>query len=118
MTYDYNELEGQALKAIKEQNLIFIEEIVSFMDCSIETFYKRKMQESDKIKKAILDNKIRIKGKLRDKMYKAEHPTAWLALYRLSSTTEEHKLLNQTYTDHTTKGEKISVVIDSTESDL
>ena len=67
--YKTEELEKQAADAITQHNLIFIEEVVSFMDCSRSTFYERRLDKSDILKGLILRNKNEIKARLRKKWY-------------------------------------------------
>ena len=40
MAYDKDKLYNQAVKAIEEHNLFFIEDIVAFISCSKPTFYE------------------------------------------------------------------------------
>lgn len=110
MTYKTEELLEQAIKAASK-GLIFIEDIVAYMDCSKPTFYEHKINESVKLNNIIYKNKTYIKQRLREKMLDSDNPTMVLALYRLCSTAEEHRLLNQTYTDHTSNGETVKPVI-------
>jgi hypothetical protein len=53
MAYKTKELEKQALEAIKEHGLVFIEEIVAFLPCSKPTFYEHGLNELDSIVQAI-----------------------------------------------------------------
>lgn len=92
--YDTADLEKQALEAITKKKLVFVEEVVSFLPCDKTTFYAHKLHESNAIKEAIEKNKVDKKLGLRDKMYKAENPTAWVALYKLLGTEEEAERLN------------------------
>jgi len=55
-------------------------------------------------------NKIEKKQGLRKKWYENVNATTQLALYRLLSIPQEHKLLNQSYVYHTTDGEKVGEV--------
>jgi hypothetical protein len=48
-----------------------------------------------------------MKAKMRSKWYESDNATLQLALYRLTSSNDEHKKLNQNYTDITSKNEKI-----------
>ena len=56
--YNTDELERQALAAIKEHKLMFIEHLVAYLPCSKPTFYELKLNESNAIKKAIEENRI------------------------------------------------------------
>lgn len=94
MAYSKTKLEKQAIDAITKKNLVFIEEVVAFLPCDKTTFYAHQLHESNAIKEAIEANKVNRKGGLRDKMYNAENPTAWIALYKLLGTDEEAEKLN------------------------
>jgi hypothetical protein len=110
MKYNKEKLFQQAKEAVLKNNLIFIEEIVSFLPCSKQTFYDYfplGSDELDELKAIIEDNTINIKSGLRNKWYESDNPTLQIALYRLTSREDEHKKLNQTYTDITSKNEKI-----------
>ena len=112
MAYNPEELFQQAKQVAESENLIFIEEIVSFLPCDKTTFYKHFPLDSNELyelKTIINNNKVAIKATMRKKWYDSENPTLQLALYRLTSSSEEHKLLNQQYQDHTTNGKDMSV---------
>jgi hypothetical protein len=110
MAYDKDKLYNQAVKAIEEHNLFFIEDIVAFVSCSKPTFYEYFPVDSNELNnlKELLDNnKIETKSRIRAKLMKSEKAAELLALYRLIATTEEHQKLNQSYVDHTSKGKEL-----------
>jgi|31_taG_2_1085359.scaffolds.fasta_scaffold03581_4 hypothetical protein len=89
MAYNTKELEQQALEAIKEHGLIFIEEVVSFLPCSKPTFYEHGLNESNAIKEAITLNKVSKKAKLRKNWEHSENATLNISLYKLLANEEE-----------------------------
>jgi hypothetical protein len=89
MAYNTNELEQQALEAIKEHGLVFIEEVVSFLPCSKPTFYEHGLNESNAIKEAIKYNKVSKKAKLRKNWEHSENATLNISLYKLLANEEE-----------------------------
>jgi hypothetical protein len=100
----------KAKEVIAKHNLIFIEEIVSFLPISKPTFYEYfpiDSNEINELKSLLEDNAVSTKAKLRTKWYESDNPTLQIALYRLTSRDDEHKKLNQSYIDHTSKNEKI-----------
>ena len=112
MAYDTQKLFEQAKEAVKNNNLFFIEDIVAFIPCSRSTFYERfpdGSDELDTLKDLLEQNRIKTKSSIRAKLYKSEKAAELLALYRLIATPEEHQKLNQSYIDHTSKGEKIEI---------
>lgn len=112
MAYVTSELKEKAIKAIKEHNLLFIEDICAYIGISVPCFYDHFNKDSNDYKdlRYMLDeNKITVKTKIRKKWLDADRDTGLMALYKLCSTPEEHKKLQQNYTDHTTDGEKINI---------
>ncbi len=110
MAYDRKKIFEQAKTAIKENNLFFIEDIIAFIPCNKDTFYRffpKGSDEYDTLKRLLEDNKVRTKSSIRAKLFKSQKAAELLALYRLICTPEEHQKLNQQYIDHTSKGEKI-----------
>jgi hypothetical protein len=111
MAYNKNKIHEQALKAIKENNLFFIEDVVAWLPISKPTLYDYfpiDSNELNTIKALLEENKTKTKSAIRAKLFKSQKAAELLALYRLICTPEEHQLLNQSYIDHTTKGEKIN----------
>lgn len=111
MAYDQKKIYEQAKKAIEDNNLFFIEDVVAFIPCSKTTFYDFfpvDSNELDTLKELMEDNKIKEKAKIRIKLMESNKAAELLALYRLLATKEEHQKLNQSYVDHTSKGGKIN----------
>ena len=111
MAYDKEEIYETAKKAIEENNLFFIEDVVAFLPCAKQTFYDFYPLESDEMDniKDLLDrNKVKTKSSIRAKLYKGTKASELLALYRLICTPDERRSLNQSYIDHTTKGKKMN----------
>jgi|SRR5690606_12777536 len=113
MAYDTGKLYEQAIEAIEENNLFFIEDIVAFIPCSKPTFYEHFPIDSNELNtlKELLDkNKVVEKVAIRKKLKTSDKAAELLALYRLLATPEEHQKLNQSYVDHTTKGKEITSI--------
>jgi len=107
---DIQNIFEKAKNIAKEKQLIWIYEIIAYLPVSESTFYEYFPGNSEKlegIKEILEDNKVEIKSELRRKWRDSDNPTLQIALYRLTSESEEHKKLNQSYVDHTTGGEKI-----------
>lgn len=110
MAYDKEKLYQQAITQIKENNLFFIEDVVAFIPCGKTAFYEYfpvGSNESNTLKDLLDQNKIKTKSEIRKKLYRSEKAAELLALYRLIATADEHQRLNQSYVDHSTKGEKL-----------
>ena len=111
MAYNKEKLYQQAEEAIKKNNLFFIEDIVAFLPCDKTTFYRLfpvDCNEYNTLKELLDDNKVKTKSSIRAKLWKSNKASELLALYRLIATSEEHQKLNQSYIDHTSKGESIN----------
>ena len=113
MAYDKNKIFQQAKEAIEKNNLFFVEDIVAFLPISKPTFYEYfpiDSNELNDIKELLEQNKIRTKSSIRAKLWKSSKAAELLALYRLICTPEEHKLLNQSYVDHTSAGKRLTTI--------
>ena len=109
MAFDRDKLYQQAQKAITENNLFFIEDVVAFIPCSKPTFYEHfpiDSNELNNLKDLLEQNKIRTKSAIRAKLYKSPKASELLALYRLICTPDERKMLNQNYIELTGKDGK------------
>lgn len=110
MAYDTEKLLKQAIKAIKEKNLFFIEDVVAYLPCTKPTFYEHKLNESNDLKEALLENRINVKVSMRKKWQESDNATLQMGLMKLVSTNEERKKLSQTFQDVTTDGERLGKV--------
>ena len=94
MAYKKADLEAQALKAIKEHNLMFVSDLVAYLPCSSSTFYAKNLEKSEAIKELLNKNRINVKNGLRAKWFKSDNPTVQIALYKLIGTDDEAHRLN------------------------
>jgi hypothetical protein len=113
MAYDKKKIFEQAKEVIVKNKLFFVEDIVAFLPISKPTFYDFFPIESDEInelKELLNQNRTELKVSMRSKWYKSNAPALQMALMKLIATPEELKKLSMQYNDHTTGGEKISVI--------
>lgn len=96
MAYKTENLEKQALAAIKKNKLMFIEHIVAFLPCSKETFYNHKLHESDAIKKAVEEMRVSKKTKMLSNWIDSETPSLQIAAMKMISEEHEAHRLNGT----------------------
>ena len=93
--------EKEIIEVIKKNNLFVINDIFAFYSgCVRETFYKRKLNLSDNIKKAIDDNKIKTKQSMKNKWFKSDNATLQMGLMKLLGSDEEAHRLNGTKTEN------------------
>ena len=101
MAYKTSELKAKAIEAIKKNKLIFIEDICAMIGISSPCFYDHFQKDSDdfnELRSLLDENKISLKVSLRKKWFESDNATTQMALYKLCSTKEEHKKLQQNYT--------------------
>ena len=112
MAYDKQKLIEQAIEAIKKYNLIFVDDVISMLPCSIQTFYTHKLEQHEEIKKLLNKNKVSIKNGLRKRWYEKPNPITDIALYKLTGTADERDALNNAKQkiDLTTGGDKLSKI--------
>lgn len=109
MRYDKEKIYEQAVKAVKENDLYFADDIMAYLPCDRSTFYRLIPQGSDlsdNLKVLLDDNKIRTKIGIRAKLFQSGKAGELLALYRLICTPEERRMLNQNYIEITGKDGK------------
>lgn len=99
MAYSTSDLEKKALKAIKEHNLVFTDEVFVFCGCSRRCYYDHKVHELHTIKDALEENKINTKLALRKKWRDSDNATVQIALYKLIGTDEESDRINSQKTN-------------------
>ena len=107
--YNKKKIYEQAKEAITKNNLFFVNDILAWLPCSRSWFYDAFPDGSDELdtfKGMLEQNKIKTKSAIRSKLFKSDKAGELLALYRLICTPEEHRLLNQNYTELTGKDGK------------
>lgn len=110
---DKDKLKVKAIEAITKNKLIFVEDVAAMCGINKTTLYDKFPIESNDyndIKELLEQNKIDIKVSIRYKWSKSDNPTAQMALYKLCSNAEEHRKLQQNYTDVTSKNEQIQSI--------
>ena len=108
MAYDKVEIYDKAIKAIKDNVLYFIEDVVAYLPCDKTTFYRFfevKSNEYNNIKEALEDNRVNTKVKMRKKWEDSENATLQMGLMKLIGTDEEAHRLNGTKTETKHSGE-------------
>ena len=94
MAYKIKELENLALKAITENKLFFIQDIVAYLPCSRATFYNLELDKMDSIKDMLIKVKTELKVSMRSRWYQSEATALQISLYKLLSTDEELRKLS------------------------
>jgi hypothetical protein len=103
MAYDRIKIYQQAQELIKTKKLFFIEDVITLLPISKQTFYeffKVESNELDTIKELLDKNKIEVKNGLRNKWYNGNNPLTQMALYKLIGTEEEYHRIASTKTEN------------------
>lgn len=87
--------EDDIVATIKKYKVMFIEHIFAYYTgLKKSQFYKLRLHESDAIKEAIHENRVKATGFLINKWIATENPTLQIAAYRMLCTKEERELLD------------------------
>lgn len=93
MAYDKSEIREQAKKAIEENDLTTIAEVLCYIPCDEATIYSSdewKIEVLEPIKKDLEVKKTSLKAKMKKEWRKAEaNPTLQIAAYKLMADDEE-----------------------------
>ena len=89
MPYDKEEIHRQALEAIVREQCVTMSEVLLYVPVSKKTFYEWGFHESDELKSAIDDEKVKVKTKLRRNWRNSDNPTLQIAEFKLASTDAE-----------------------------
>ena len=103
MAYNRVKIYEQAQELIKTKKLFFIEDVITLLPISKQTFYeffKVESNELNTIKELLDKNKIEIKNGLRNKWYNGNNPLTQMALYKLIGTEEEYHRIASTKTEN------------------
>lgn len=103
MAYDKTELTRLALKAIEKHQLVFIDEVVTFLPCARSTFYANDLDKSDEIKDALNNIRTSMKTQMRNKWRNSENAALQIGLMKLIASDEERKRLATGYMETTQK---------------
>lgn len=113
MAYDTKELEKLSLDAIKENELVFIGDVIAYLPCGKQTFYDHKLDKSDNIKTQLYKNRADMKIKMRKKWYESDNATLQIGLMKLIADDNEAHRLNGTKREvkHENKDKNFTVEI-------
>ena len=102
--------EAELIKVIKEKEIAFFDHCFAFTGFSRATAYNYGLDKLDTIREIINANRVKSKNYMLNKWILGDNPTLQVAAFRLLSDSTEHQKLNQSYIDHTSKGERINLV--------
>lgn len=94
----------EILDVIRSKKIAFYDHVFAYTSFSSSTAYNHELEKVEDIKEALKKNRVSYKAYMLEKWVKSDNATLQVAAMRLLSDTEEHRKLNQNYTDHTTDG--------------
>jgi|AntAceMinimDraft_5_1070358.scaffolds.fasta_scaffold01514_7 hypothetical protein len=93
--------EEAIVRCIEANNLFTLEMIFSFYKgIGKTTFYELDLNKSDRVLKALEDNKIITKQNLLSRWQKGDNATLQIALFKIIATPDEHSRLTANKTEH------------------
>ena len=106
-----NRVHEEAILKIIDKNPIytFQDIFIYYKGCSRATGYNHHLDTLDSIKEAIYSNRRNGATSLLSKWIDSENATLQLAAFKIICDPDEHKRLQQNYTDHTSDGEVIKI---------
>ena len=100
--------EKSIIEAIEKHPIFSFKDIfVYYKGCSRATAYNHNLDKLDSIKEAIYSNRRKGVSSMLSKWIISQNATLQLAAMKMICEPDEHKKLQQNYTDHTTDGDKI-----------
>lgn len=108
-----------ALEVAKKHKCYFIEQVISHLPISKQTFYDYYPVSSDELDaiKGILDNnRIDTKTKMYNKWFESDHPTLQVGLMKLIGNEEEAHRLNGTRIETNNKNTTITLTPEEREA--
>jgi hypothetical protein len=94
MAYDREDLKRQALEIIDREEITTFNEIHLYMKAHRATLYTHELDKDDDIKKAIEQQKVAIKKKMRRNWRNSDNATLQIAEFKLLSSDDELARLN------------------------
>ena len=103
MEWNTKKLLEKALEEIeKDDNILFIEDVVAACGVSKKTFYKYIVKDSEEYREIwdkIQENRIEVKKYIRFNLRLSGKAAELLSLYRMICTDEERRAINQQYVE-------------------
>jgi hypothetical protein len=103
MAYDKDQLIKLSIEAIGKHQLKNVTYIPAYLPCCTSTFYDLGLEKSEDIKKALFENKIKAKTKLKNNWENSDNPTLQIAAFKLMAEDEELQALTSSKFDHSSK---------------
>lgn len=100
-------LKKLCLELIKENNLVFFDELFIFSDIEPAIFYESGLAETQSLKDALEINRAKLKRELRLKWFESTNATLNAALYKLVCTEEEKRALSSSQSQKSSQSSEV-----------
>ena len=108
----FEHYEDEISKCIQDNKIYTIEMIFTFYPgISRSRFYDLGLNKSDALKRELDNNKNRTRHSQLKRWEQSDNATLQIALYKTICSDDERKKLSQTYTDLTTGGDSVGMVV-------
>ena len=108
----FEQYEEEILQCIKDEKIFTNEMIFTFYPgISRSRFYDLGLNKSDILKSELDNNKNRTLNSQLKRWEASDNATLQIALYKTICSDDDRKKLSQTYTDLTTDGDKVGMVV-------
>ncbi len=97
--YDKEQIHDNCLKVISEEQLTKFTHLEAYIEPALSTLYEWELEKSEAIKRALSNNRIAIKVKMRKKWRESDNATLQLAAYKLEADEEELSALTMNKVD-------------------
>ena len=113
--YKTEDLKKLAIEALKKHKLTTIEQVVSFLPCSMATFYNHKLEELEDIKDLLFKNREQRKIKIVKKMEDGDSVAGLAFAFKLLATEDELRRVNPPKAKEEETEEKAKPLVEWTE---
>lgn len=97
---------NKSIELLKEHDIRYVEELLSYLPISKETFYRYfevNSNEYDYLKRLISDNVVKKKLELRKKFEESNNPTIMIVNYKLLANEDELRRINDKQIENETE---------------
>ncbi|MBS4760288.1 MAG: hypothetical protein KHX03_06285 [Clostridium sp.] len=100
-------LKKLCLELIKENNLVFFDELFVFSDIEPAMFFESGLAETQSLKDALEINRAKLKRELRLKWFDSTNATLNAALYKLVCTEDEKRALSSSQSQKSSQSPEV-----------
>lgn len=121
MTIDKDKIKAQAIKAIKDKNLVIISDVIAYLPICKTTFYsifKVGQEDYTELMDLIEYNRVETKVALKNDWKKSKAPILQISLFKLIATPEELSRLSMNTHNIIPDGEQKQINLDAIPTEI